>query len=169
MAVEHHSLLSFYWNPHLLSSSDPFCLPGADSSLSHPRTFVTWREMRGQPMRGTIFCRRRGPWFAQDWRAMDKTSSGKTTLVIMVSLLPGRYSGFQGLQAVCHRELLFNGDSISVLQNKKSSGCGSWRWLHNKGKVLNITELYTIRLPFLCHVYLSTIKKNQRKEGGQAS
>lgn len=54
MGVGHHSLLSFYWNPHLLSSSDPFCLPEANTSLYNPGTFVTWGEMRDHLLKSTF-------------------------------------------------------------------------------------------------------------------
>ena len=36
-------------------------------------------------------------------------------------------------------ELSFNGDRLSVLQDKKSSG----DWLHNNVNLVNPTELYT--------------------------
>lgn len=49
---------------------------------------------------------------------------------------------------------------------------GSWeclrtrqrRWLHNVGKVLNVTELCTLKWRILCYVNFTLIKKNLKKK-----
>lgn len=83
-----------------LSSSDPFCLPGANSSPYDPNVlFVTRGEMRDHLLKSS-FSRGEGegPWFAQDYQTMAKPHPRKTIFLITFSPLPGEYWWLPGTE-----------------------------------------------------------------------
>ena len=99
-------------------------------------------------------------------------SPGQNTGVSSLSLHQGIFQtqGSNPGLLHCRQELLLNKYKVSVLQDKKISGCGWWWWLHIYMNILNITvhSKMVKMVNFILYIFYYN-KKNEGKKMSKRS